>query len=300
MINVNEGSIVYCIVVTYNGMRWIDKCLSSLLHSTTPVQVVVVDNGSTDGTIDFVSSRYPMVRLVRSDSNIGFGRANNIGIRIALDHQANYFFLLNQDAWVAADALDQLLNVARSDPSFYLLSPLHLQADGKHLDGQFARYISPPRSSFYPELFAGEGRNVYECEFVNAAAWLLTRDCILKVGLFEPLFFIYGEDQNYVQRVRYHGGKVGVVPASRIVHDRMDRKGAKNRLGSKIEVDTYILIKLLDPWRGFISCLLNSGKAFVRFNDPLRTAIRLLWRWTQAAKIIRLRGQQRKYGYLLD
>lgn len=82
---------IYTIIVTYNGMRWVDACFGSLRGSTVPLHTVVVDNGSTDGTPQRIAERFPEVHLIRSDENLGFGRGNNAGIRYALGQGATHF-----------------------------------------------------------------------------------------------------------------------------------------------------------------------------------------------------------------
>ena len=73
------------IVVTYNGLQWYDRCFSSLRQSNVPVSTVVVDNASNDGTVAYIKEHFPEIHLIESDKNLGFGGANNIGIRYALD-----------------------------------------------------------------------------------------------------------------------------------------------------------------------------------------------------------------------
>ena len=100
---------VYSIVVTYNGEQCITKCLQSLRESTQPSEVILIDNASSDQTVAFVRMHFPEVRVITQSCNLGFGAANNIGIRIALNEGADYLFLLNQDAWVTPDCIEKLI-----------------------------------------------------------------------------------------------------------------------------------------------------------------------------------------------
>ena len=77
---------ILTIVVTYNGMRWADRCFGSLSMSGVPTDVIAIDNGSTDGTPEYISENFPQVKIVATGENYGFGRANNIGLRYALEH----------------------------------------------------------------------------------------------------------------------------------------------------------------------------------------------------------------------
>ena len=96
---------ILVIIVSYNFERWIDRCLNSLRQSEQQADVVVIDNASQDRTVSLIESRYPEVRLIKSKENLGFGRANNIGMKIALKEGYDAVFLLNQDAWIDAKVL---------------------------------------------------------------------------------------------------------------------------------------------------------------------------------------------------
>lgn len=210
------------IIVTFNASLWIDKCIGSLLNSTIPVEIIVIDNCSTDGTREIIKSRYPSVRLIESNENLGFGKANNIGLKIALDEDFNYAFLLNQDAWIEPDTLEKMIMIQKRYPEYGILSPLHLSGDGINLDNNFTKYIngySCPR--FISDIvFNRELKEVYEIDFVNAALWLMSRQVLEKVGGFDPLFFMYGEDDDYIHRVKYHNFKIGICPKLLGYHDR--------------------------------------------------------------------------------
>ncbi len=222
------NSKISVIIVTYNGSKWVDSCFSSLRRSMVPLQVIVVDNGSTDDTLARIESHFPEVHMVKTGKNLGFGKANNIGIEIAYQQGAEYFFLLNQDAWIEPDTVDALITTHLKHPAYGIISPMHMNGAGDALDYKFSIYIAPNRcDGLYSDIFIGKLKEIYEVPFVNAAAWSITRQCIEKVGGFSPSFFHYGEDDNYTQRMHYHGLKLGVVPTARISHDREQRPVSK-------------------------------------------------------------------------
>lgn len=212
--------IVYAIVVTRNGAPWIEDCLQSLVQSHYPVSVIVVDNVSTDGTPSLVS-HFSGVVCLRQDKNLGFGRANNIGIRRALQGGADLVFLLNQDARVHPETIGKLVSCALDHPEFGILSPLHLNGDGNEIDPNLVLYITQGAKRFFSDLYLGRSINhVYSIDFVNAASWLLTRKCLNQVGGFDPLFFMYGEDKDFCNRAALHGFSIGLMPSAIIFHSR--------------------------------------------------------------------------------
>ena len=99
-----------------------------------------IDNASQDRTVSLIESRYPEVRLIKSKENLGFGRANNIGMKIALKEGYDAVFLLNQDAWIDAKVLGELSELSRSHPRYGILSPIHLTGSGEKLEQGFAGY----------------------------------------------------------------------------------------------------------------------------------------------------------------
>jgi GT2 family glycosyltransferase len=211
----------FIIIVTYNSMKWIDWCLSSL----NSFKVIIVDNNSKDRTKEFIRSNYPNVILLEQSENLGFGKANNIGISYALQHGAERVFLLNQDAKLTEGSLEVLIKAQKENVEYGILSPVHLNGAGSRLDRGFSNYINfAGNKEFFSDYFLNKvKKQIYQVPFVNAAGWLLSRKCVEKIGGFDPLFFHYGEDDNYCQRVYYHGYKIGVVPDAILLHDRENR-----------------------------------------------------------------------------
>jgi len=216
---------VTTIIVTYNGLQWIDGCLKSVRGSLYPSGIHVIDNGSTDGTPAFIRDHYPEVQLTASSRNLGFGQANNIGMKQALDEGADYVFLLNQDAFVEPGTIGSLIKAHAADPSLGVISPLHLNGKGNAMDANFLEYFLRSAVGEWAEaiLLDKDRQSLIRTDFVNAAAWLITADCLKTTGGFDPIFFHYGEDDNYAQRVRYWGFDMGVFTGTSIRHDRESR-----------------------------------------------------------------------------
>ena len=221
-----KSNTILVIIVTYNAMPWAEKCFTSLRKSSIPSDVIVVDNGSTDGSQDFIRTHFPEVELIENNENLGFGRANNIGLQKALDDKYEYAYLLNQDAWILPDTFEKLIAVSQAHPEYGVLSPMQLKADGRHFEDKFGRNVISRRQEFSPffidDMFFQRVGDVYEVSFVMAAHWLIPAKCLRTVGGFSPTFPHYGEDDNYLNRTNYWKFKIGIVPAAQAIHDRGD------------------------------------------------------------------------------
>ena len=304
---------ILVIVVTFNGLRWLDRCLGSVRASEVPADLYVWDNDSTDGSADFVAGNFPEARLVRSADNLGFAEANNMGMRYALDKGYDYVYLLNQDAWIEPSTLGTLVAAHRACPDFAVLSPLQMTDGFVGLDRQFGKIIAPEGTHFRnrrcatppqgaPPSCDAEGGtdsgsvcHPVTVKRVMAAHWLVPREALEKVGVFNELFPIYGNDDNWCDRARYHGYKVGIVPAARAVHDRAYREEPKEKV---IYRNYYMgsLVRLCDPnrplWERFLFVCLFTLVKSIKYGSLLPFKhFRSLCRMLPDIKISRLRSK---------
>ncbi|WP_294239486.1 glycosyltransferase family 2 protein [uncultured Chryseobacterium sp.] len=215
---------IYFIIVTYNAMKWAEKCFTSLKLSSVPVHCIVVDNGSTDGTQKYITTNFPEIELIQSKENVGFGKANNIGIEKAYWEGADFFYLMNQDAWIYEDSVQKLLEVYQSYPNkkeIGILSPMHIDGTETKLDIFFERYLARNTqcNRIFSDAFENNLKKSYEIDFVNAAHWFLPKKTIEEIGGFNPYFFHYSEDYEYVQRIAFFKKKILICPQSKVVHD---------------------------------------------------------------------------------
>jgi len=238
---------IAAIVVTFNGEKWIQSCFSGLILSPSISHIFVIDNGSSDDTIALIKAiGSRKVFLFQNKKNIGFGRANNIGIRYALNSGADGVLLINQDAWLLDDGLERLVNTLEKTTHLGIVSPVHFDGSGRVLDTAFANYLSGVLS---PEqktkMICKTFENPFiEIRFVNAACWLMSVNCIKRVGLFDTLFTHYGEDNNFLERARYHGIGVAIVPNSFLIHDRQGREKNRFHMFAETRFRVYLLLLL--------------------------------------------------------
>ena len=238
---------LFAIIVTYKGLRWYERCFSSLRKSTIPVQTIVVDNASNDGSVEYIKEHYPEIHLIESKENLGFGRGNNIAMRYALDQGCDYVFLLNQDAWVEPDTFEKLVDIHQRHSEYGILGPVQVNAEKtKVLDGVIQFLINPENvnKQMFSDFVMGTVEEVYPVAEINAAAWLLPRKTLETVGGFDPLFLHYGEDWNYLSRVLYHKMKVGLTPYLKVVHDCKEHVDRPK--GFTMEFDKWLLQRASD------------------------------------------------------
>lgn len=244
-----KNNKVLVIIVTYNAMRWASQCFDSLLKSNQKIDVYIIDNGSSDGTQDFIKKSYPQFILVQSQDNLGFGAANNEGFKYAIDKDYDYVYLLNQDAWIFPDTIEKLIESSIENKKYGVLSPLQYAADMKALDKGFEKIYTKAS-------LENEKTRIIDVPFVMAAHWFLPIEVLKTVGGFSPTFFHYGEDLNFLHRVIFNGFKIGVDNTAKCVHDRFERKDS-------IEKQFYLkdvlnLVRLSNPNFTFFKNLANS------------------------------------------
>ena len=210
-------------MLTWNGLEDTLACLASLEASTWPeLEVIVVDNGSVDGTGSAIRSQYPAVVLVQNGRNLGFAAGNNVGIRVALTHETDAVLVLNNDTIVPVDAVERLVGALGEDPSAGACSPVisyseapeRLWFAGATYDPMRGR---AGRASAYESGASLPSRPV-RIDRAAGAAMLVRRQVVEAVGLFaEELFYLH-EDVDWSLRIRAAGWHILLVPDARIIH----------------------------------------------------------------------------------
>lgn len=292
---------IVVIIVTYNGKQWCDRCFTSLRTSIVPVQTLVIDNASTDGTAPYIHKHFPEVILIENTENVGFGKANNQGLRYALDHGYDYVFLLNQDTWIKSNTLSIMLPIAEHHPECGIFSPMHITADEKSLYIEIEDGKTDHANALLSDCYFQTLKDIYLFHYVNAAAWLIPRATLELVGGFDPIFFAYGEDDNYLQRLQYFGKYVGLIPKAQIIHDHQDAHSSTNNSYRNTQTRIAFYTNILMPlnirkelfslfYKWCINTLINKNKSQTYKNEFM-----LLWNRRQA--ITHSRNQNKLKGF---
>lgn len=218
-------SDVSVVVVTYNALPWIEQALESVRGNET----IVVDNGSSDGTVAFVRERFPEVELVEQE-NVGLAAGWNVGVERTA---GRYVLLLNSDAWMHEGALDALVAFADAHPEAAVVAPRLRNPDGtlqRSVRGFpnlwrlateyfFLRKLAP-RSRLLNAFYAGgfDHDRVYDAEFLMGAVWLVRRDAIEQVGPADASFWLFSEEVDWAYRFRQAGWRSLFFPGAEATH----------------------------------------------------------------------------------
>ena len=216
---------VSVVVVTYNALPWLEQCLESVRGH----EVIVVDHGSTDGTLDVVRERFPDARIVEQ-ANKGMGGGNNAGMQLAA---GRWFFLLNSDAWVVGDGLARLVAYGDAHPAAAVVGPRLRNPDGTlqrsvRAEPTLWRLATEyllirklaPRSRLLNPLYAGgfDHETEREADWLYGPALLVRREAVDQVGAFDEAFFMFSEEVDWMTRLRAAGWKVLFYPGAEVVH----------------------------------------------------------------------------------
>ena len=216
------GVVIPC----YNGRQYIQSCLQSLQESdSSGLVIVVVDNASTDGSVDYIENEFPEVTLLRQKQNIGFAAACNRGFNELIKRRVKYIMLLNQDTVVERGWEKPLVQCLESNSSVMAVQSLLERGDGQTVNsvGNRIHFLGFGYSE-------GDGRSLadtrvqrhlkqpMEIDYASGAAMMMRIEDTERLGLFQENFFMYHEDLDLGWRIRLTGGQSMLVPASRVRH----------------------------------------------------------------------------------
>ncbi len=209
------------IIVSYNTRALTLECLTTLSDALEGIssEVIVIDNGSNDGSVEAIRGADPRICVLQNSANLGFGAANNQGLRAAA---GDYFLLLNSDAFPEPNAVNEMLSFLQEHPDTGVAGPRILNKDGSL---QISCYKFPSPSHAWKEnLWLSRGYNdwphdeVRSVEFVIGACMLVRRKAFQDVGGFDENFFMYSEEADWERRMWDCGWKVMFVPSARVTH----------------------------------------------------------------------------------
>lgn len=215
--------MISVIIVSYNSSKTIKDCLTSVLQSLQAVEVIVVDNASTDNTVDIVKGFGSKVKLIESKENLGFSKGNNLGVK---NSHGEYLIFLNPDTkLISKDTVEKLVKTLEENPGFGLIGPKLLYPDGTirktarnlpTVGGAIGEYILK-REGVY-DFYQPGGSTLIEVESVVGACMVIKKRLFERVGGFDEKYFLYFEDLQLCKDIRSAGFKVGYLPEVKVEH----------------------------------------------------------------------------------
>ncbi|MDP1636696.1 MAG: methyltransferase domain-containing protein [Candidatus Nitrotoga sp.] len=214
---------VAVIILNWNGKEDTLECLASVKQLDYPnYEVVVVDNGSTDDSVDVISKQYPDTTLLQTGANLGYAGGNNVGIRWALDRGADYVLVLNNDTVVDKNMLSHLVMAGFLDDRLGVIGPTNYYYSKPNTVWATGAMLGNPPESGYRTLGDGDPDSFWkiasQVDAVVGSAMLIKRSVFDKIHLFDENFFLCFEELDFCARAQYAGFKCYFVPEAKIWH----------------------------------------------------------------------------------
>ena len=262
------------VIVNWNTSALLIQCLDSIYQAVPRLtfEIIVVDNGSTDDSVSAICNKFPDVRIISNDLNLGFAKANNQGLAAG---RGRYFLLLNSDTLVLPDALNRLVAVADHNPGVGIIGPKLLNMDGT-LQKSWATF-----PTFWSELIGKNFRRrrsvansqfAYEVDWIMGACMLVRSEIVTDVGMLDEDYFMYSEETDWCYRTKRKGWKVWYLSNSEIYHLG---GGSANRSNLTQLVLLYRskIFFFRKHYGNYQATLLRYGLALVNFLGLSRRAI---------------------------
>jgi len=274
---------VYIIVLYWSNISGLRECLFSLLKVTYPnFNVLVVNNGSDRGLdlTDIDQTSGCDLSIINSPSNLGFAAGNNLGIREALNCQADYILLLNDDTAVSKDFLNILVDIGENNPAvgmlgpkiYYFDDPRRIWFAGAKFDRQTGFVLTPGSDKIDSNE---EDEKEMESDYITGCALLVKRKVVEKIGLLDKRFFLYWEDVDWGLSSKKAGFRNLVVPSSKIWHKISISSGGPNsslKVYHKVR-SHFLLVKLHAPdvkWKLMVRFMRDIAWLLFKSTDPDR------------------------------
>lgn len=212
------------IIINYNGKKDTLECLASLEKVNYPhFEIILVDNGSKDDSVQEISTKYPSIDLIETHQNLGFSEGNNVGIKKALQTGTEYFLLLNNDTTVDPDFLSGFVQATIEEPSASILGAKIYQYHHPHIIDHLGGMWNKDKGEFESTAQGFlEDHKTYEhmqkVDYVCGCAFFIKREVIETIGFLEPHFFLLWEETDYCYRAQQYGFEIWTAPQAKIWH----------------------------------------------------------------------------------
>lgn len=242
--------LVYALILNYGSFDDTIQCVETLRRLDYPnVRILVIDNASPDGSGPALGRQFDESEFLQLSTNIGYAGGNNVGIRVALAHGADYVFVVNPDIRVGQHAVSHCVELMQGDRTIGAVNPIQLDGSGDRLDGKFREGIFA-RHGFAEPAVPIVTERTWDTLTLYGAALMMSRESLAKVGGFDPLFFAYGEEEDLARRIRLKGLRLVVTSAATVQHLRT-KEGHTSDFVLFLRTKGAYLYALKDPSSAF-------------------------------------------------
>lgn len=215
--------LVSVIIVNYNGEKFLKNCFDSLNKhlSNLIFEIIVVDNLSTDNSINFIKENYPDIKLIQSNTNLGFGLGNNLGVKHA---EGEYIFLFNNDT-ILLNPIDECINLLATDKAVGLVGINMLNSEKKYLPS-VGKFPNLKNMIFFNKLYyksrsfitGNFNKKIYEVDWIAGSFLILSKTNYIKIGGFDKNYFMYVEDVDFSKKISQLKLKRCFIPHLKYIH----------------------------------------------------------------------------------
>lgn len=256
------------IIISFDTKELLRECLTSVLNQTKGVEfeVIVVDNGSSDTSVEMVKKEFPQIKLIKNKENLGFAKANNQALR---QSHGEYVLLLNSDTKIVNNALVKLVNFAESKKDLGIAGPRLLNLNDTPQPSAAPFYTLPVTAI---SLFSGDKflrqspSKSTPVDWVSGACFLIKREVIEKIGLLDERFFMYAEEMEFCYRAKKAGYQVYFYPQAEVIHliqggSSASWQGKQKAIWGIYRGLIHFYRKHFAPWKLFVLKFLLKAKA---------------------------------------
>jgi len=215
-----KEKLVSIVVLNFNGKKYLPNCLSSISRlSYKNLEVIFVDNGSTDGSVEYVSKNFPRVRIIRNERNLGFAEGNNVGIK---NSSGEIIALISNDVYVDPNWLNEHLKILNSSEKIGVTASkmlMHRSPKMINSAGGMMDIYGFGRDRGFGEMDQGQFEKIEETFYSCGGAMVIKAKILKEMGYFDPVYFIFHEDTDLCWRARLMGYKVIYIPSAIVYHE---------------------------------------------------------------------------------
>ena len=242
----------YVVIPHYRGEKYLADCLQSVLDNRCPPEnIVVIDNNSPGDQVELLCKQFGKINLFRNKINLGFGKACNIGTDYALRNGASNVLILNQDTIVSEGAVESLVRVLESSRNMAIAAPLLYKFDQKSFEAFFITWYISQCPEILSDALEGNLKDFYPIQNVSGACMAVKAEAINTIGLFDPLYFMYSEDDDFCRRVNKCGYQTALVPSAKVFHAHSHTADSGSIFIDRCKINSKIIYTLKDLDKSF-------------------------------------------------